>query len=120
MHTRAAPLRPPPGRVRAARRAALPLLLALACACALPHARARPFTPELPAGGDGDPADDSVAAHVAAHAAAARARGSSFWKADIVVVVTWHAGDLEWLAELDLRHVRARNPCRVQPGRSAL
>lgn len=84
-------------------RALLALLLALR-AC-----DARPFTPEVlldaPDGGD------SAAAHVAAHAAAAVARGAPFWRGDIVLALTWHNADIEWLAQLPLRHVRA--PGRV-------
>jgi hypothetical protein len=96
--------------------AAAVALAALRCACA------RPFTPELdaaPGAADvhvpgahgrlrGGAARDSAAAHVAAHAAAAVAHGASFWRADIVLVLTWHDADIAWLAELPLRHVRAR------------
>jgi hypothetical protein len=88
----------------------LALLALLACGCTQRSA-ARPFTPELP-GAEGDSGDGAIGAsaqaHAAAHAAAAVARGAPFWKKDIVLVLTWHAADIGWLAELPLRHVRLR------------
>jgi hypothetical protein len=68
------------------------------------RAVARPFTPEVFA--ESGAIADAKAAHLAEHAAAAVAHGASFWKSDVVVVVTWYNHDIAWLAALPLRHVR--------------
>jgi hypothetical protein len=101
-------LRPAHAAAAPQRRWALLALLALLACARAPRCAARPFTPELPGAdtGSGD-GGASAEAHAAAHAAAAAAHGAAFWKKDIVIVLTWHAADIAWLAELPLRHVRA-------------